>query len=66
LNFINAFAFKSNHITDINNLPVLNARFVVNFNFTDITFIFHHGFTPADSRNLRTDLTAPLFGTVQN
>jgi hypothetical protein len=39
---------------------VEDPRFVVEFNFADIPFVFHHGVTPASVRNRRMDLTAPL------
>jgi len=47
MNFIHGDPSKVITSRIFDTFPVQDTRFIVNFDFTDITFIFHHGFTPA-------------------
>jgi hypothetical protein len=39
---------------------VEDPRLIVEFDFTNMPFVFHHGVTPASVRNRRMERTAPL------
>ena len=60
LQFGNGFALEGDNVPRVENLAVEDSRLVVEFNFANIAFVFHHGITPASIRNRRMERTAPL------
>jgi len=58
--FVDCFPLKRNNISQVDHFTVEYIGLIVKLNFCKISFIFHHGFTPASCRTRRTDLTVPL------
>src|SRR5438034_1393596 len=51
---------EGDDIARVDDFAVKDAGLVVEFNPSDISFVFHHGVTPASVRNRRRERRAPL------
>src|SRR5947209_3381185 len=58
--FGDALSLEGDHVARVEDFAMENPRFVVEFDFANITLVFHHGVTPAWTRNRRMERTAPL------
>jgi hypothetical protein len=63
--FPDGLPFKGDHIPHIDHFSVKKTGVLVDFDFTDVPLILHHGLTPASSRNRRTDFTVALLASLR-
>jgi hypothetical protein len=50
LQFGNAFSLEGDYIARVEDFAVEDPRFVIEFDFANIPFVFHHGVTPGSIR----------------
>ena len=51
---------KRDNVTNADNLAMQKAGVGIELNLSCVSFVSHHGLTPASVRNRRMDFTAPL------